>query len=365
VYTKKKKGVGSMKFYVQLDQKIRQIFFKDLVFINTRSNDGDIDIDLSNEENVSIREETEETYGLCIKENRLYLTANGEMVPFVVPENHRVQSYGHNYSKRIKRLPRSGIEVETDNRFTTAVVYSLTRHVRKRYSHRNIKFDGSLNDGLEFLMNLSTWIKILPYIKQSLKFQSTHIHFSTIPLLTYFITLHARQNVPFASLFVDLYDDWGDERDEDEMIERFNQTTFADACNVVFGRYFNGYATPFLRNYRYDRYAFITVPKYEEISKNNFSIKSGRITVEIRITKLISMKTMIHFLRLLERIYQIVSKEETISIDTFINAIYKAAHSTDVPTDKKQQQQTMLQLWKKLVRIDRKLNNQGIYNFTF
>jgi hypothetical protein len=184
-------------------------------------------------------------------------------------------------------------------------------------------------------------------------------------LLTYFITLHARQNVPFASLFVDLYDDWGDERDEDEMIERFNQTTFADACNVVFGRYFNGYATPFLRNYRYDRYAFITVPKYEEISKNNFSIKSGRITVEIRITKLISMKTMIHFLRLLERIYQIVSKEETISIDTFINAIYKAAHSTDVPTDKKQQQQTMLQLWKKLVRIDRKLNNQGIYNFTF
>jgi hypothetical protein len=353
-----------MKFYVQLDQKIRQIFFKDLVFINTRSNDDGECIDLSNEENITIREETGELYGICIKENRLYLTANGEMVPFVVPTNYR--SYGHNFVPRVKRLPRSGVEIETDNYFTTAVVYSLTRHVRKRYSHRNIKFDGSLNDGgLEFLMNLSTWIKILPHIKQSLRFQSTHVHFSSRPLLAYFCALVESQDKPFPSLFIDLYDDWGYERDEDEMIERFNQTTFADACNVVFGRYFNGYATPFLRNYRYDRYAFITVPKYEEISKNNFSIKSGRITVEIRITKLISMKTMIHFLRLLERIYQIVSKEETISIDTFINAIYKAAHSTDVPTDKKQQQQTMLQLWKKLVRIDRKLNNQGIYNFTF
>lgn len=352
-----------MKFYVELGKNIKKIFFKDLVFINTRSNDGDIDIDLSNEENVSIREETEELYGLCIKNNTFYLITNGEMVPFVVPENH--QDYGHNYKKRIHRLPRSGIEVETDNRFTTAVVFSLIHYIRKRYSHHNLKFDGSLNDGgLEFLMNFSTWIKILPHIKPSLRFQSTHIHFSTIPLLTYFITLHARQNVPFASLFVDLYDDWGDERDEDEMIESLNETTFADACNVVFGRYFNGYATPFLRNYRYDRYAFITVPEYEEISKNNFLIKSKRITIEIRITKLTNLETTIRFLKFLEKIYQIVIQQETITIDSFINAVFKAYY-TDVPTDKKQQQQTMLQLWKKLVRIDRKLNNQGICNFTF
>lgn len=361
-----------MKFYVELE-KFEKIFFKGLVFINTGPNNGEC-LDLSNEEFYLIRNETEELYGLCIQDNKLHLTANGEMVPFVVPENH--QDYGHNYRKKIYRLPRSGIEVETDNRFTTAVVYSLTRHVRKRYSHRNIKYDGSLNaGGLEFLMDLSSWLKILPYVKQSLQFQSTHVHFSSLPLLAYFCALVESQDEPFASLFVDLYDDWGDERDEDEMIESLNETTFADACNVVFGRYFNGYATPFLRNYRYDRYAFITVPEYE-IFMNNFSVKkSERITVEIRIAKLTNLETTIRFLKFLERIYQVVMKQETITIDSFINAVFKA-HSTDVPTDKKQQQQTMLQLWRKLVRIDRKLNRQetlpikinnfsGIYNFTF
>lgn len=365
-----------MKFYVSLGQKIQKVFFKDLVFINTMSNDGEC-IDLSNCAEAIIREETEELYGLCIRRNTLYLTTNGEMIPFTVPENH--QSYGHNYNKRIKRLPHSGIEVETDNRFTTAVVFSLVNHIRKRYSHRNIKYDGSLNSGgLEFLMDLSTWIKILPYIKPSLAFQSTHIHFSTIPLLAYFTALNASQDEPFASLFVDIYDDWGDERGEDEIIECFNETTFADACNVVFGRLFNSYATPFIRKYRYDRYAFVTVPEHEifmDCNKNNFSVKkSERITAEIRITKLTSMETMIYFLRFLERIYQIVIQQETISIDTFINAVLKA-YSTDVPADKKQQQQTMLQLWRKLVRIDRKLNQDtipvkinnfsGIYNFTF
>ena len=121
--------------------------------------------------NVVLRPETEEYYGLVFINGWPYIVTNG--IRFELVKTYYVADYEHDWKQESRPINHAGIEVETQDGFTTNILVSILEGAGVRYE---LTADGTAN--AEVKMSLIDWAKILAYIKPTMRFESTHVHFS-------------------------------------------------------------------------------------------------------------------------------------------------------------------------------------------
>ena len=253
-----------------------------------------------------VRYETEELYGILIKENDLMLEAtnslNGKKIKFYVyfwdEFKDEQEGYDHDYDQDLYNFEEfSGIEVEFSTQFAVEVFYSLLKYFN--IDHK-FKYDGSVNYG-EFVLNLKDYLKILPYFKTAVRegIVSTHIHTSD-PKLIYYIN----ENIDFFSEWFNAFVEMG-----------------------FFGRDFNNqyaYKNDCYKTYTYDRYQAITLPEIDDSGDYiRINDDESRVTIEFRVLKIVTPQIYNNFIDFLNIIQFKREKAEKIfrkKIDAKSNA---------------------------------------------
>ena len=197
------------------------------------------------------------------------LIINGKPVKII--EDFTLEPYNHQWFLSLRCFELSGVELETQDRFSTIALLTILDNSDIGYC---LKRDGTAY--AEATLTLDDYIKILPFIqKLGLRLVSTHIH-SSSPLIYRLLR-------DYASAYQ-------------------YSPTYLDPSEVkkIFGRGFNPYADSALSYWKRHRYGWITYPKMSVADDNKIIIElsshSDRVTVEFRILKLHKTSVIKRFL---------------------------------------------------------------------